>query len=438
MVKKTDSGGMGIYSLLLSITMVAGVLRFSGISLIDEMVYLLLLTSLIFYRINKKNSFGEYQFGKYYSRARVSFRLLIFYLICSLFYGLLFDQYFGKLRWLIIFVGLLLSDSMFLYYLSKRMNGSNRFRLIGLVYNYVLVFTVVYVLYGLVAKYLFNVPPGNIQDAQIDAWYAIWGTSAYTAIIFVPLLLFNKVLRINRYISKIKYLAVYAITAIAAVFYDSRVMMLMLLAFFGAEFFGLKARHKALVMSSAAILLAGFGVEMFSSHFSSSGGFLISLLGDGAAVPTGGDFDRVAHYIAAYDILSNSLIEALIGSGFLNAGKAIIPAYLSVYSDYGMATGPITFNLSGASMGTFGLSAFLIENGLIGAFLFIVHLYNLCMVALKTSLIVPSIFIVATYAVLLPIFFSIYINDNMLFYLLLTPSIFLYPLISSQSNNVKS
>lgn len=434
---KKGLGGMGVYSLSLSITMLVGALRFSGLSLLDEMSFLMLVTLLIFYRKNKENYSQRHHVSKYYSRATLSFRVLFVYLICSLFYGLLYDPYFGKLRWFIILAAILLSDSAFLFYLRRRFNEINRFRHICMVYNYVFAFCVFYILYGLVAKYLFNILPANLQDAQTDAWYAIWGTSAYTAIIFLPLLVFNKVLRFNGYISRIKYLSAYTVTAVAAVFYDSRVMMLMLLAFFTAEFFRLKSGYKLIVGSSVALVVIAFGPQVISGNLSTSGGFLFALLSDDSGTASGGDFDRVAHYIAAYDVLNNSLIEALVGTGFLNAGKAIIPAYFRVYSEFGMSAAPVKFNLSGATMGTFGLSAFLIENGLIGIILFIVHLYNLCMVAIKTRLILPSIFIIMTYVVLLFIFFSIYINDNMLFYLLLSPSIFLYPLISNHCHNIK-
>ena len=97
-------------------------------------------------------------------------------------------------------------------------------------------------------------------------------------------------------------------------------------------------------------------------------------------------------------------------------------------------TGNLVENIAGKTqISTFGLSAFLIENGLIGGLLLLIHLYNLCMFSIKTKLLVPSIYVVIVYSLLIFILFSIYLNDNMLFYLMLSPSIFIYPLIDNKN-----
>ena len=70
-------------------------------------------------------------------------------------------------------------------------------------------------------------------------------------------------------------------------------------------------------------------------------------------------FDRVAHYIATYQILGESISTALFGSGFLNAGTTIIDAYLDIYHQYGIMTGNLVENIAGKTqISTFGLSAF--------------------------------------------------------------------------------
>ena len=120
--------------------------------------------------------------------------------------------------------------------------------------------------------------------------------------------------------------------------------------------------------------------------------------------------------------------EMIFGTGFLNAGQSIIIEYFAIYNQYGRDAGSININLSGNSISTFGLSAFIIENGWLGFLLLLHHIYNMCMLAIKTRLIIPASYIIATYLLLLLIMFSIYINDNMAFYLMLIPSIFVYPL----------
>ena len=87
----------------------------------------------------------------------------------------------------------------------------------------------------------------------------------------------------------------------------------------------------------------------------------------------------------------------------------------------------------GVSMGTFGLSAFVIENGLVGIILLLAHVYKISKLVVRSSMIVSPIFIFVSYAVLLLIFFSIYINDNMAFYLLLSP-MFLFPLMPENTS----
>ena len=79
---------------------------------------------------------------------------------------------------------------------------------------------------------LFGISPDLIQDAQIDAWYAIWATTAYTASIFLPLLLFNKLLKINKNVSNIKYFSIYLLAIFFVVFFDSRIMIVILFMFF--------------------------------------------------------------------------------------------------------------------------------------------------------------------------------------------------------------
>lgn len=173
--------------MLFSISMLAGAIRISGISLIDEMAFLLLVILLLLYRKSRKGNSTDIYLNKYFSRASFSFKLLFAYLIFSLLYGLFYDPYFGKLRWLIILAAIITSNSVFLFYLRRRLNETDRVRHLLMIYNYMLAFSVVYISYGLIANYLFNIEPANLQDAEIDALYAIWGTSAYVSIIFLPL-----------------------------------------------------------------------------------------------------------------------------------------------------------------------------------------------------------------------------------------------------------
>lgn len=429
---------MKLFSFLFGITLFSGVMRFSGISLLDEAAFLVLLCLLILFKKKNARAGPSPYINKYYSRAKASYLFLFSYLILSLFHGFLIDPYIGKLRWLVILAALLVCDNYFSFYLRSKINDANRITHIKRIYNLLLFFIIFYFLYAVLARVLFGISPDLIQDAQTDAWYAIWATTAYTASIFLPLLLFNKLLKINKNVSNIKYFSIYLLAIFFVVFFDSRIMIVILFMFFFAAVYKMRPLTTLTVFSVISIAVVVVGAQILASGFmgnlSTSGGFLIYLASDGASGNVSGDFDRVAHYIATYQILSESISTALFGSGFLNAGTTIIDAYLDIYHQYGIMTGNLVENIAGKTqISTFGLSAFLIENGLIGGLLLLIHLYNLCMFSIKTKLLVPSIYVVIVYSLLIFILFSIYLNDNMLFYLMLSPSIFIYPLIDNKN-----
>ena len=113
-------------------------------------------------------------------------------------------------------------DNYFSFYLRSKINDANRITHIKRIYNLLLFFIIFYFLYAVLARVLFGISPDLIQSAQIDAWYAIWATTAYTASIFLPLLLFNKLLKINKNVSNIKYFSIYLVAIFFVVFFDSK------------------------------------------------------------------------------------------------------------------------------------------------------------------------------------------------------------------------
>ena len=426
-----------LYSILISIILVSGSLRFNGISLIDEAVFLIFL--ILMYNYKEKNKTfrsSSLYINYYFKKANNSFNILFIYLFFSLILGLYYDPYFGKIRWAVILVGIVLVNKLTLFYLRDKLNNYSRLILLKKIHKYILYFCIFYVSYALFFKLFFGLDPAYIQSAQIEAWYAIWGTTAYTAIIFLLLVLYSKILYANKAISLNKLIFVYLLLFFASILFDSRVMLLILLLYLVVDMYqsNYKFLFMSIVLAIATILTLYFSQTIFMQDFMSSGDFLWQLLFDDQ-ITTRRDFDRVAHYIAAFNTINNSFFEMIFGTGFLNAGKSIINEYYNVYYQYEVPVAHIASNISGLSKGTFGLSAFIIENGWLGVLLFVMHIYNMCMIAVKTKLIVPSLYIVATYLLLIFIMFTIYINDNMAFYLMLIPSIFIYPLISN--NKVK-
>jgi len=422
-----------LYSILISVIFVSGSLRFYGISLIDETFFLIFLILLSNYRErNKTSSNSNFYDNYYFKKANKSFNILFLYLIFSLMLGLYSDLYFGKIRWAVILVSIVLVNKLTLFYLHDKLNNYSRIILFKKIHKYILYFCIFYVSYALFFKLFFGLDPAYIQSAQIEAWYAIWGTTAYTAIIFLLLVLYSKILYVNKAISLNKLIFVYLLLFFASILFDSRTMLLVLLLYLVVDMY--QSNYKfffiSIILAIATILILYFSQTSFIQDFMSSGSFLWQLLFED--VITGRrDFDRVAHYIAAFNAINNSFFEMIVGTGFLNAGKSIINEYYNVYNQYEVTAGPIASNISGLSKGTFGLSAFIIENGWLGVLLFVMHIYNMCMIAVKIKLIVPPLYIVATYLLLVFIMFTIYINDNMAFYLMLIPSIFIYPLISN-------
>lgn len=246
-------------------------------------------------------------------------------------------------------------------------------------------------------------------------------------------MLYSKVLFVNKIISLNKIFFIYVLLFSAGIFFDSRMILIVLLTYIATDIYQskFKALFLLMILITIPIVVMNFSEVPFIEQLWSSGGFLWQLIFNDTSVRMWRDFDRVAHYIAAFNTINHSAFEMIFGTGFLNAGKSIIAEYFNVYNQYGRDAGVISSNMSGISKSTFGLSAFIIENGYLGLILFIMHIYNMCMLAIKTKIIAPSSYIVVTYFLLILIMFTIYINDNMAFYILLTPSIFIYPLMNN-------
>jgi len=429
---------MKLFSFLLSIIALIGTIRIFDLSLFDEIAFLLLFVLLVLYKSSNKKTFSipnKLKVNKYYSKASFSYQILFIYLIASLIYGLHVDLYFGKIRWLIILTALLFYDHFVGYYLSNKLNYSSNSIFLRRFYNSIYLFCLFYLVYGLLAQLLFDIPTGYLQAAsEGKGWFAIWGTTAYVAIIFLPLLLFNRALFTAGKITRLRFLSAYFICFSVMLIYDTRVLAVILSLFLLVEFLKMKFSNKIFIIilltPLATIFL--FYADNFVKDLLSSGGFLFTFINESSAEENLRDFDRVAHYIATYQVLSSSTIYALFGSGFLNAGTVIVDAYFNVYYQYGITTFVRT-NLAGATqVGTFGLSAFLIENGLVGLMLLFYHIFNLIKAAIKTNLIVSSLFVLIIYPLLFLLFFTIYLNDNMFFYLLLSPATIIYPLIKDK------
>lgn len=424
---------MRLYIFLFSIILVSGSIKIFGLSLLDEFVFIVLLILLINFKYSNKTSNDEVNLkNKYFSKAIFSHRILFIYLIISLFYGLQTELYFGKIRWLLILLSIIYFEYFLLFYFHSKLSLTNINFYFSKVFKFLYFFSFGYLLYGLIAEKIFNIPIGNIQAAEVQAWYAIWGTTAYTAIIFLPLLLFNRIAYSNKLISSTWFFSTYLLCSAVMIFFDTRTLGVILFIFLLAEFYNMKFSHKAASTLIIAPIMTVFFLtyQDFFNQLLNSGGFFFYLIDENNAQESFQDFDRIAHYIAAYDVLSTSISNALLGGGFLNAGMLIKESYENVYLQFGMIPGVGNINIAGSNqIATFGLSAYLIENGLIGLILLIYHIYNLTLLILKTNTSVSRNYLIAIYPLLVFLLFTIYINDNMLYYLLLSPTAMLCPLI---------
>ena len=127
---------MKLFSFLFGVTLFSGVMRFSGISLLDEAAFLVLLCLLILFKKKNARSGPSPYINKYYSRAKASYLILFSYLILSLFFTAFYiDPYIGKLRWLVILAALLVCDNYFSFYLRSKINDANRITHIKRIYN---------------------------------------------------------------------------------------------------------------------------------------------------------------------------------------------------------------------------------------------------------------------------------------------------------------
>jgi len=431
---------MKLFSILLSLIAVIGNIKIFGLSLFDEILFLLLFLLLANFKYSNKIVLTDtLPINKYYLRASFSYKLLFIYLIFSLFIGLQIDLYFGKIRWLIILFALLFYDYFAYIYQKNKLQYFQNLPHLRTLYFTVFNFSIFYLVYALFAKLFFDISPDLLQAAEVEAWYAIWNTTAYVAIIFLILLFYNKALRANGLISKYRFFAAYFLTALIALYFDTRTAAVILLIFIIVEFLKMKFFSKIFfgLLAVPIFVIIAIVAESFIDDFISSGGFLLTLVDGSNAEENLRDFDRVAHYIATYDFLNSSSTNALFGSGFLNAGTIIKDYYSNVYYQFGLNPGIGGRNIAGnLRVGTFGLSAFLIENGLIGFFLLLYHVYNLIRAATTSNLLISPIYIIIIYPLLFLLFFSIYLNDNIIFYLLFSPATIIYPLINSNNNKL--
>ena len=146
-----------LYSILISIILVSGSLRFNGISLIDEAVFLIFL--ILMYNYKEKNKTfrsSSLQINYYFKKANNSFNILFFYLFFSLILGLYYDPYLGKIRWAVILVGIVLVNNLTLLYLRDELNNYSRLILLKKIHKYILYFCIFYVSYALFFKLFFN------------------------------------------------------------------------------------------------------------------------------------------------------------------------------------------------------------------------------------------------------------------------------------------
>ena len=160
---------MKLFSFLLSIIALSGTIRIFGLSLFDEIAFLFLFALLVLYKSSSKKTFSipiKLKVNKYYSKASFSYQILFIYLIASLIYGLYVDLYFGKIRWLIILTALLFYDHFVGYYLNNKLNYSSNSIFLRRFYNSIYLFCLFYLVYGLLAQLLFDIPPSYLQAAE--------------------------------------------------------------------------------------------------------------------------------------------------------------------------------------------------------------------------------------------------------------------------------
>ena len=82
---KESKNWLNFYSILVTIIFVSGSIRFHGLSLIDEMSFLILLLLLIIYRyINPTLKTSGLNVNFYYKKANTSFNILFLYLILGI------------------------------------------------------------------------------------------------------------------------------------------------------------------------------------------------------------------------------------------------------------------------------------------------------------------------------------------------------------------
>lgn len=341
---------------------------------------------------------------------KIAFLLLIIYMIVQSVRGLLLWEDLRLIRWIGYYAIL---GMLALIISKKKFPTPDTKKLSVLIAGSTIIYLGLYLAHGFFSEIVRGISRWDLQGAE-------WSGSAYAVfplVIALPAAIFL----IRERSNLLKWVGlVVIITAVAvAICYDSRITLLIIIAFFLVALPKIGLRRLFLLLSLSLILFSGvffFGdtakfTDQIKSHSQ-------ALLESACALwaPRESDLDRFLHFQASFDAIEESETTLLFGYG-VHSHRSVLSSYIK--DSYRQNLPKVKV---GDDIRTTGFTALLVDTGLIGILLL---LANFLCVARKIIIQMnsPGRTILLTSLTMLFLWLFVgNIQDIMLFYLLIMPS----------------
>ena len=416
------------WPLLIIITCGTAGLMIKGYCLIDEfLLYCLLFGAFLAISIGAVPS-RKTQPSRSDKLHKLFFFLLITYFIIQSFRGLIIWGDWRITRWILFYLAL----GLFSLIISKKdFPVPNKKQIALLISLSTLFYFIAYLTHGFIAENIRGLGRFNLQGVE-------WSGTAYAIfpmIIAVPSALFLIRDKVVKY--KLIGWLVLIILLLTGFYYDSRISFLTILAFLLISPFILKIQRSIIFLLCFLLIFSLFlNSEIGKRVFRNIGGFYQTMyrstitvfLGESGQRPS--DLDRYTAWQGALMTVNTNWSTLFWGYGIHSSHFVMQPYLQKLYTEYlpGVA--------ASENIRTTGITAFLVEIGLIGMFLLII---NFILTALKIISQTSFEFKITAILILLISFiwpFISNIQDIVLFYLLIMPSGLLIQFAKTQNKNL--
>lgn len=352
-----------VWPFLIVASVVTSGMMVGGYSLLDEYLIGWLLFGTFIYIAVGTVSRAPNQTSQIATVHQVAFSLMVAYMIFQSIRGMVELESLRKIRWVVFYslVGLLpivLRRGSFVIPSGRQV--------ILTVTLSTLAYLTLYMVHGLTAEFFRGVSRWDLQRVE-------WGTTAYALLpvaVAMPAIIACLTDRSRGY-RRVGW-STLVVVIVASLYYDSRVALLSVLAFFVVALPLLGARRFIGVSFVVALALYGFTSFVWPSHrdirflasdvFSSAGALHQTQRQLGSAR----DIDRYVHMQVAFSSITGSWRVMMFGHGFRAHGSVISERVQALYQRYGRAD--LAAHVR-ADTSTEGYTALLVDTGIVGLLL---------------------------------------------------------------------